>query len=125
MKNDAAAMQEDFAQVEEVMKKHANRFEDVSGRMDFEAFRVAASWVSSRAFYVDAFHGGHPPSQPVATPPSSDRSACRGSDSASTVVGRLVLGYHDVTAAGVSKVIAVNQPRLLPPQHDALAEHKI
>lgn len=54
---DAAAMREDFKEVQEVMRRHPARFEGLSTAMDFEAFRVAASWVSSRAFYVDAFHG--------------------------------------------------------------------
>eukprot|EP00892_Ulva_mutabilis_P009447 jgi/Ulvmu1/6875/UM031_0080.1 len=54
---DTAAMRDDFKEVEQVMERHPARFESLSTALDFEAFRVAASWVSSRAFYVDAFHG--------------------------------------------------------------------
>ena len=57
VEKDTAAMREDFNDIEKVMKRHPTRFAEVSPAMDFEAFRVAASWVSSRAFYVDAFHG--------------------------------------------------------------------
>lgn len=61
VRNDEAAMQEDFTHVEEIIARHPARFEGLSAKMDWAAFQVAASWVSSRAFYVDAYHGMRPP----------------------------------------------------------------
>lgn len=41
--------------VEPLVRAHPNRFD--RDRMTFEAFKIASSWVASRAFYVDEAHG--------------------------------------------------------------------
>lgn len=57
--SDTSAMHEDFQQVQDTIERHPERFKDVQAAMDFAAFQRAAAWVSSRAFYVDGFHGVH------------------------------------------------------------------
>jgi hypothetical protein len=52
---DGLAMRDDYQEVERAVKRHPERFKGLD--MSFHAFEVAVAWVSSRAFYVDDFHG--------------------------------------------------------------------
>jgi hypothetical protein len=44
-------------QVQDAISRHPERFKHVRAEMNLAAFQRAASWVSSRAFYVDGYHG--------------------------------------------------------------------
>ena len=55
---DLQAMEEDFREhVAPAVARHPDRC--IPERMTLDSFMVASSWVSSRAFHVDDYHGAH------------------------------------------------------------------
>lgn len=55
---DLEAMEDDYVQfIKPMVKKHLKKLPMDASRWRFEDFKIAASWVASRAFFVDDYHG--------------------------------------------------------------------